>query len=390
MVDPGADSNRSSVTIDGATTDYCYGPGDRLTSTSGAAAVGAVGYDVHGNTTSVGGDTYSWDDADRHTSTTAGATTVTYQRDATGRVVGRTVGGVTTGYVYAAGGDSPAAVLDNTGAVTARTLGLPGGVTVTRQTAGDTWAYPNIHGDVAATTTAMGVKVGATLRYDPFGNPIAGVADDLPGDYDYAWLGTKTRPVEHQAGLRPTIEMGARPYDPQLGRFLTIDPVPGGSANNYDYTNQNPIGATDLGGTMTDYGNGYIAVNPPEDLPVNRRRGQHTSISCTGMPSRFSTLICSGGRAVGPGTAANRYTHAFFPQPRKEAHGLLAAINRVGRAMWSAVSSPGVDGTIFKFYQLLTAGGRTVPGPAPGPVIIPRDVICRVSPHAPGCATPAA
>jgi hypothetical protein len=59
MVDPGADSNRSAVTIDGATTDYCYGPGDRLTSTSGAAAVGAVGYDVHGNTNSLGGDSYT-------------------------------------------------------------------------------------------------------------------------------------------------------------------------------------------------------------------------------------------------------------------------------------------------------------------------------------------
>ncbi|HVX19546.1 MAG TPA: RHS repeat-associated core domain-containing protein [Acidimicrobiales bacterium] len=145
-------------------------------------------------------------------------------------------------------------MLDSAGVVTARMLGLPGGVTVTRQASGDVWSYPNVHGDVAATTNSAGVKTSPTLRYDPFGNPLAGVADNLPGDYDYAWLGTKTRPVEHQPGLRPTIEMGARPYDPALGRFLTIDPIPGGTANNYDYTNQNPIGATDLGGLLMPCG----------------------------------------------------------------------------------------------------------------------------------------
>ncbi|HVX19545.1 MAG TPA: RHS repeat-associated core domain-containing protein, partial [Acidimicrobiales bacterium] len=89
-------------------------------------------------------------------------------------------------------------------------------------------------------------------------------------------------------GLRPTIEMGARPYDPQLGRFLTIDPVPGGSANNYDYTNQNPIGATDLDGKLLppDIA-GYFSNPAPttyvKHYVINGRR-YRTVVSRTPLP----------------------------------------------------------------------------------------------------------
>ena len=42
--------------------------------------------------------------------------------------------------------------------------------------------------------------------------------------------------------------MGARPYDPAIGRFLEVDPVPGGSLNGYDYAAQDPINGYDLNG----------------------------------------------------------------------------------------------------------------------------------------------
>ncbi|AGM04763.1 RHS repeat-associated core domain-containing protein [Amycolatopsis keratiniphila] len=73
-----------------------------------------------------------------------------------------------------------------------------------------------------------------------------GAADGV-GDQG-GWLGQHQRGTEH-AGALALVEMGARPYSPVLGRFLSVDPVEGGSANDYDYVAADPVNAMDLDGT---------------------------------------------------------------------------------------------------------------------------------------------
>ncbi len=140
------------------------------------------------------------------------------------------------------------AVLDTSGTVIERTIALPGGVILTRRTGGDVWSYPNLRGEIVATADSSGAKVGPTRHYSPYGESYQALVDNAPDDYDVAWTGRRF--TEH-AGLTDTIEMGARLYSPQLGRFLEVDPVEGGSANDYEYTAGDPVNRMDLDGRMT-------------------------------------------------------------------------------------------------------------------------------------------
>ncbi|WP_432855147.1 RHS repeat-associated core domain-containing protein [Amycolatopsis sp. CA-161197] len=71
--------------------------------------------------------------------------------------------------------------------------------------------------------------------------------DNSPGSMDYGWLGEHQRSYEHTGGLS-LVQMGARPYSPLLGRFLSVDPEEGGSANDYDYVAGDPVNGLDLDG----------------------------------------------------------------------------------------------------------------------------------------------
>lgn len=250
----GANSNRIAAYHNGTkTAGYTYDSADRLTAVSIQTpySTNSINYDNRGNTTSIAGETLTYDGADRHMTTTNGTNTVTYQRDATDRIVSRAGTDGTTRYTYGAGGDTSSVVLDATSTPTQTTTSLPGGVLLSKTSTVETWSYPNIQGSISATADTAGAKQGSTYYYDPYGNPIGSLPDNSTGNLDYGYLGQYQRPIEHNTGLRQQTEMGARGYDAQLGRFLETDPIEGGIHNDYGYVS-NPVEFTDLSGRTTD------------------------------------------------------------------------------------------------------------------------------------------
>src|SRR5690606_113424 len=120
-----------------------------------------------------------------------GSTTVTYIRDATDRIVSRTHTG-TAQVKYGSTGGAMSMTMNASGSITEYVAGLPGGVVFTAIPSGAySWAYPNIHGDIMATTNSVGGQSGGTWIYTPFGEPVTGdPVTPSTSQTSYVWVGS--------------------------------------------------------------------------------------------------------------------------------------------------------------------------------------------------------
>lgn len=242
-----ANSNRTaqSVSVAGTTSqfNYTYDKADRLISTTDPAASNIV-YDERGNATTVGPDTFTFDSSNLLTSATDGSTTVTYERSADGTVVAKTTTDAKGTTTFRFGADGM--ILDEQGRLTARVVALPAGAQLTTRFEAaprSEWMFTAINGDRLVTLDDGGAPIGTVSVFTPFGEQVLGTATIDGSVPDFTWKATEGN--EMIALRTPIVAMGQRVYVPALGRFIQVDPVAGGSANGYDYANQDPTSFTD-------------------------------------------------------------------------------------------------------------------------------------------------
>lgn len=325
-----ADSNRKELTprspgiggvcnwSGGTTQKYSYDAADRLEGPT---------YDSWGRITTLpsefaGGKalTTKYFSTDMVAEQIQNGVTNTFQLDAALRQRQRVQAGGIEGvevFHYDNGSDSPA--WTQLGSTWTRNITGIGGelVGVQESASGTSLRVTNLHGDVVAkaSLSPAETKLLATYLFDEFGNPVGAGS---PGRF--GWLGGKQRRTELASGV---IQMGFRSYVPNLGRFLSLDPKPGGSANAYDYANQDPVDLSDISGCAPGEPIWSCVVNCVKSHcgGKNYAKVQHCIAS---VRSVKSVLICIG-RFCDTGPVLSCFNHCRkqigppAPKPPKKA-----------------------------------------------------------------------
>ena len=170
------------------------------------------------------------------------------------------------------------------------------------------WVYHAVdhHGTTATHTVNAFTGVHQVRRMDPYGNPRGTAPPAWPGQQGYVGG------VHDPTGL---IHIGARPYDPIIGRFATVDPIlnvaDDQQINGYSYAHANPITYTDPTGLLASM-NGVPCIdgdcsyhNPDGSLKSRAECG--ASRGCGRTPSAGSTAS-GGGQNGCRGSACPRDT----------------------------------------------------------------------------------
>lgn len=224
-------SHRSSI--------HNYQPFSRLTNTS----TGTYSYDSNGNllskTDALGTTTFSWNEENQLRQVTLpNGLTVSYKYDALGRRIQRaTSAGANERYVY--DGQNVLLDLNADWSVANQYLNGPGIDNHLRQTnsvSGVHYFLTDHLGSTAGLTDPAG-NVLEQIAYDSFGNSTGSLRTR------YGYTGRERDP---DTGL---MYYRARFYDPQLGRFISEDPIGlAGGINQFSYVSNSPQNRTDPSG----------------------------------------------------------------------------------------------------------------------------------------------
>jgi len=247
-----------------AVPSFTYDGTNRLTSSGGTSLT----YDADGNITNFGSTTYTWNARNQLTATSGGGAVFGY--DALGRRVSATVNGLTTPYLY--DGQNPAMISSN------------------QLLAGS--ELDEIYAQINASGTTSYLRDGLNSAVADANGSGTSTANYFYSPYgDTASTGTPSTPLQYSGreddGATGLYYYRARYYSPQLGRFISEDPIGlGGGTNFYAYVNGNPVSYRDPqgkeltlaligGGLGAIYGavNGYLAGDRGWELAADIAAG---------------------------------------------------------------------------------------------------------------------
>jgi RHS repeat-associated protein len=273
----GTSGSLSKLRMPATVATATYDPANRLTSWGASS----LSYDANGNLSGIDATTFGWNAREQLIATSSGASTFAY--DVLGRRTSRTVSGATDQYLH--DGLTPVTFNDDF------LLSGRGLDDVYAQVAASgTMSYlSDALGSTRLLTDASGATT-ANYTYSPYGEVAKSGSDDTP----FQFTG---RDNDGAANLQFN---RARYYSPQLGRFISEDPLGlAGGVNQYAYAG-NPLSYTDPLGLFLTTVDATCAFAP--DLcgeifgQMFENYGDLSSDKCV---AQASYQIASGFRGVG-------------------------------------------------------------------------------------------
>ncbi|MDQ0931467.1 RHS repeat-associated core domain-containing protein [Streptomyces turgidiscabies] len=244
--------NRLTQTGPNSGTTYSYDAADQLTQTVTGAATTNYTYDADGNQTTDGIDALAYDAANRLRS--KGTTTYTYDVD--GNRATAVKSGTTTSYTWDINNELPLLAGESTGSRSAAySYNELGQIESTKQAQGTFYYHHDLIGTVTDLTNSTG-RDAANYTFGPFGENATNLnigAEDAPINR-FGFTGEYTDQTIRNDfdAVATSINLRARNYDPNTGRFTGRDPyVPDASTpytQSYAYVENAPTSRTDPSG----------------------------------------------------------------------------------------------------------------------------------------------
>jgi RHS repeat-associated protein len=234
-----AGGSLARVSLPAAVATTTYNADNQLTKWNSNAVQPT--YDANGNMLTDGTYTYSWNARSQLVQLKQGTSVIaTYSHDATGRRIGKTISGATTGFSYDGGNFTQEK--DASGTPTANLVTGGTDQTFSRTDgSGARYFLTDALGSTVALTDAAGLTALTSYTYEPYGKTtVTGSANG------------NTQQFTGRENDGPLYYYRARYLHPTFGRFVSEDPARNAASgpNLYVYGNGDPTNYTDPSGNI--------------------------------------------------------------------------------------------------------------------------------------------